>query len=182
VLSWSNISGGTGITIGSAITGGTASRILYEDASNNLAESAFLVWVESSKRLVLDDSGGGGSVATIDVAGANSVAQFGNGSIAVTLVDPTGNTAATFGDGTGTATICSASYSLDVAGRDVRITDVDIVLGTANGTKIGTATTQKIGFFNKTPVVQLAKASYNNWAAFTDVVQALVDIGLFDTA
>jgi hypothetical protein len=31
---------------------------------------------------------------------------------------------------------------------------VDIETGTTTGTKIGTATTQKIGFFNATPVVQ----------------------------
>ena len=31
---------------------------------------------------------------------------------------------------------------------------VNIVLGSTNGTKIGTATTQKIGFFNATPVIQ----------------------------
>jgi hypothetical protein len=40
----------------------------------------------------------------------------------------------------------------------------------------------KIGFFGATPVVQRAKADYNNWAAFTDVVDALVDLGLFDVA
>ena len=32
----------------------------------------------------------------------------------------------------------------------------DIAVGTGTGTKIGTATTQKLGFFNKTPVVQPA--------------------------
>ena len=31
---------------------------------------------------------------------------------------------------------------------------VDIETGTSTGTKIGTATTQKIGFYNATPVVQ----------------------------
>ena len=40
----------------------------------------------------------------------------------------------------------------------------------------------EVGFFNTTPVAQLAKASYQNWGAFTDVVNALVDIGLLDTA
>lgn len=34
------------------------------------------------------------------------------------------------------------------------LSDVNIVLGTATGTKIGTATSQKLGFFNATPVVQ----------------------------
>lgn len=37
----------------------------------------------------------------------------------------------------------------------LNVTDaINIVVGTATGTKIGTATTQKLGFFNATPVVQ----------------------------
>ena len=38
----------------------------------------------------------------------------------------------------------------------LKITDKDIELGTTTGTKIGTATSQKLGFFNTTPVVQEA--------------------------
>lgn len=34
----------------------------------------------------------------------------------------------------------------------------NILLGTSTGTKIGTATTQKLGFFGKTPVIQPASA------------------------
>lgn len=36
----------------------------------------------------------------------------------------------------------------------ITITDVDVALSATTGTKIGTATTQKLGFFNATPVVQ----------------------------
>jgi hypothetical protein len=36
----------------------------------------------------------------------------------------------------------------------VNVTDVNVVLGTTTGTKIGTATTQKLGFYNATPIVQ----------------------------
>jgi hypothetical protein len=36
----------------------------------------------------------------------------------------------------------------------VRLFDVDLQLGTTTGTKIGTGTTQKIGFFGATPIVQ----------------------------
>jgi hypothetical protein len=38
---------------------------------------------------------------------------------------------------------------------------VDIETGTSTGTKIGTATTQKIGFYNATPVVQPLKSRTN---------------------
>lgn len=37
----------------------------------------------------------------------------------------------------------------------LNITDVNIVLSASTGTKIGTATTQKLGFFNATPIVQV---------------------------
>jgi hypothetical protein len=55
----------------------------------------------------------------------------------------------------------------------------NIVVGTTTGTKIGTATTQKIGFWNTTPVVQPSGA---NQAAITNTAigtadGALVSIG-----
>ena len=37
---------------------------------------------------------------------------------------------------------------------DISLIDEDIILGTTTGTKIGTSTTQKLGFFGVTPVVQ----------------------------
>ena len=44
-----------------------------------------------------------------------------------------------------------------VLGKDLDISgDHDLIIGTSTGTKIGTAVTQKIGFFNATPVVQPA--------------------------
>lgn len=50
---------------------------------------------------------------------------------------------------------------------------VTIALGSASGTKIGTATTQKLGFFNATPVVQPAHADQAAMSAPTQ--QALTD-------
>ena len=49
----------------------------------------------------------------------------------------------------------------------------NIVVDTTTGTKIGTATTQKLGFFNATPVVQPANTS--------DIKDALTDLGLLAT-
>ena len=39
-----------------------------------------------------------------------------------------------------------------------------------------------VGFYGTAPVSQRLKADYNNWAAFGDVVDALVALGLFDAA
>lgn len=47
---------------------------------------------------------------------------------------------------------------------------VNIVVGTTTGSKIGTATTQKLGFYNVTPVVQPAGT--------TDIAASLVTLGL----
>jgi hypothetical protein len=47
-----------------------------------------------------------------------------------------------------------------VLGKDLDISgDHDLIIGTSTGTKIGTAATQKIGFFNATPVVQQTAAA-----------------------
>jgi hypothetical protein len=51
---------------------------------------------------------------------------------------------------TGTSAFTGA---VSMAGA-LTITDVDIVLSATTGTKIGTATTQKLGFYNATPIVQ----------------------------
>lgn len=49
----------------------------------------------------------------------------------------------------------------------------DIAVGSTNGTKIGTATSQKLGFYNATPVVQPVGT--------TDLRQALINLGLYAT-
>lgn len=49
----------------------------------------------------------------------------------------------------------------------------DLVLGTTTGTKIGTGTTQKLGFFNATPIVQAVNT--------TDLRTLLINFGLLAT-
>jgi hypothetical protein len=62
----------------------------------------------------------------------------------------------------------------------------NVVLGTTTGTKIGTATTQKLGFYNKTPVVQpTAVADATDAASAITQLNALLarmrDLGLIAT-
>jgi hypothetical protein len=53
--------------------------------------------------------------------------------------------------------------TMDASTRDITFTDgVDFILGSTNGTKIGTATTEKLGFWNSTPVVQNTGWSVTN--------------------
>src|SRR6185369_15813725 len=56
------------------------------------------------------------------------------------------------GDDSADAPISAAAAAL--SGNLTLADAVNIVLNTTTGTKIGTATTQKLGFFNATPVVQ----------------------------
>lgn len=63
---------------------------------------------------------------------------------------------------------------------------LDIAVGTTNGTKIGTATNQKLGFFNATPVVQpTAVADATDAASVITQLNALLsrmrDLGLIAT-
>ena len=54
-----------------------------------------------------------------------------------------------------------------VFGKDLDISgDHDLIIGTSTGTKIGTAVTQKIGFFNATPAVQ--QSTVNTTTGFTE--------------
>lgn len=48
------------------------------------------------------------------------------------------------------------SAALNLSGNKTVFDGVNLVLGTTTGTKLGTATTQKIGFYNVTPVDQPA--------------------------
>jgi hypothetical protein len=63
---------------------------------------------------------------------------------------------------------------------------VNIATGTSTGTKIGTATTQKIGFYDTTPVVQPAAVANATDAAsviarLNDLLGRLRSLGLIDT-
>lgn len=76
-------------------------------------------------------------------------------------------------------TTTDSGYKLDVNGTtrtqgDLTISDTkNIILGTTTGTKIGTATTQKIGFYNATPVVQPSAVTTSQ-----GIANALSSLGL----
>jgi hypothetical protein len=74
--------------------------------------------------------------------------------------------------GSFSATSITATGTIAVT-DDMTITDAkNILLGSTTGTKIGTATTQKLGFFNATPIVQPSGDS--------DILVSLVNLGLRD--
>jgi hypothetical protein len=62
--------------------------------------------------------------------------------------------------------------------------DSNLILGTTTGTKIGTATTQKLAFYNATPIVQPTATAAATDAATTQTLAngirtALINLGLW---
>jgi hypothetical protein len=55
---------------------------------------------------------------------------------------------------------------LVITTQPLTITDVNVVLSATTGTKIGTAVTQKLGFWNATPIAQPAGATQAAPAAY----------------
>jgi hypothetical protein len=56
---------------------------------------------------------------------------------------------------------------------------VNLIFGTTTGTKIGTATTQKIGFYNATPIVKpTVTGAHSGNAALQSLLTALANLGL----
>lgn len=64
-----------------------------------------------------------------------------------------------------TASGATTNYAINAAAGDILLGDqVDLVINTTNGTMIGTAAAQKIGFFGITPVVQPGTYAVTNEA------------------
>ena len=97
-----------------------------------------------------------GSTLTLGVAGTAGGALALKGSTSGTATLQTAAVA-----GAVTLTLPAVTNTLAVLGANTftgaqTLSDVDIVLGTTTGTKLGTAITQKLGFYNATPVAQQA--------------------------
>lgn len=73
------------------------------------------------------------------------------------------------------ATSAADALKLSKAADDTIAEGVDIALGTTTGTKIGTATAQKLAFHNSTPVIQRAGAAQAAVAA--DAATAVTPYG-----
>ena len=98
----------------------------------------------------------------ITASTSNALAvSLGNGSAASEIAAILNGTSANAQTFTGGATFTTTG---------ITITDVDIALSATTGTKIGTATTQKLGFFNATPVVQ--RSAYTQTYSTADKTMA----------
>ena len=69
---------------------------------------------------------------------------------------------------------------LTITTAGITITDVDIALSATTGTKFGTATTQKLGFYNATPIVRGAAVTDPTGGATIDAESRTAIIAIND--
>jgi hypothetical protein len=173
-----------------ALVGGSSTQVLY-NASGALAGISTLTFdgttLTTAGRFVNSYT----SLAS-SPAKAFTGTWFTGGSATTTkphlLIEPAGTTStawSTSGTGLGVnaaAAFAGALLELQIAGvrewaftgSSLTVADAnDIAVGTTTGTKIGTATTQKLGFYNKAPVVQPAAV-----ADATDAASAITQLNL----
>ena len=86
-------------------------------------------------------------------AGTAGISVTGNSGTATALQNARTIGGVSF-DGTANITVASATGGFTVSGGNLTTSANNIVTDTTTGTKIGTATTQKLGFYNATPIVQ----------------------------
>lgn len=106
---------------------------------------------------VVLDGGSGVANGRVKLATTRGLVSFGSGSAAApTLVMESSLTSGFYRKGADNLGISLAgTLNVDFAAATTTWADaVNFAFGTTTGTKIGTATTQKIGFWNTTPIVQ----------------------------
>jgi hypothetical protein len=108
-----------------------------------------LTAIGSGNQVLGVNSGGSGLEYKTITAGSNVTVTHGAGSITI---------AATAGGGSPAGSATELQYrnagAFAAAGINVINSGLDLQLDTTTGTKIGTATTQKLAFYNSTPIVQ----------------------------
>lgn len=157
-----NATGGIGGAVSSAnatATGGVGGQILYIAGAGGAESNSTSAGTGGQGGQVSFTAGAGGASATgagTHTGGAGGTITFaaGAGGTGTTANGTPGTIIFKVSGGTGAAaTVLTISNN----GTNPLLTladAVNIVLNTTTGTKIGTATTQKLGFYNATPVVQ----------------------------
>jgi hypothetical protein len=110
--------------------------------------------------------------AATSVTGLNVAAAASGAGLALSVTSSAGAENLTVdAKSTGTLTLNGTATGNVIAGANLQITDAkNIVLATTTGTTIGASTTQKLSFWNATPIVQPTNA--------TDLYNVLVNTGL----
>lgn len=154
-----NITGNAGtVTVAAETTDTTCSIGFFTDVSGSLAP-------KTNTNITFNSNTG---VATFGQTIVGSV--NGNAATATALQNARNIGGVSF-NGTANITVASATGGFTVSGGNLTVSAIDIATDTTTGTKFGTATNQKISFYNSTPIVQPSG----------DVTAALTNLGLVAT-
>jgi hypothetical protein len=166
-----DISASAAIALSKLATGALPTGITV--ASANLVDGTIVdADVSASAAIALSKLATGALPTAITVASANLVdGTIVNADVSASAAIAGTKIAPDFGSQNivTTGTLGAGATTLSAA---LTLGNNDIVSGTGAGTKIGTSTTQKLGFFDKTPVVQPAAA---NQAALTNSTGGTAD-------
>jgi hypothetical protein len=181
-----------------ALVGGSSGQLVYNNAGVYAGAPGSVVGATGDITLTLN---GAASTPPLELTGT----WFTGGTATTTkpqvLIEPTGTTSTAWStSGTGLGVNAASGFAgnlLDLqlngtsewnfSGTVFNIGEANnITVGTTTGTKIGTATTQKLGFFDKTPVVQpLAVADATDATdaiiQFNTLLARMRDLGLIAT-
>lgn len=155
------------LSFGRNSTYGTA-QIRIIDAGT--ANRGFIIASVSSTVMGLFTEGG--TLAQINTAGVNSNLLAATGSAALSILGGSAS-GITFSD----YAALSVTYLTMLNKVHTYADGSSMAFGTTNGMKIGTATTQKIGFYNATPIVRPVLAT-GAGATVDNVITALQNLGL----
>lgn len=181
-------------------TASAATRIPFGGTGGVLTDSGDLTWNDSTKKM---EVGGASAEVTVNAASGEPKLEM------QTAGTERGSIRANAAFGLFVGAAGSGSLFLDTSNGDLilrpneqerlRLTTTtgtfadgfNLAVGSTSGTKIGTATTQKLGFFNATPVAQRTVVADPSGGATQDaeartaiiaVITRLEELGLFASA
>lgn len=148
-----------------AFYGGVSSRIfLYDDTTRIIGNVAIGAFTPTAQIHIAAGTATAGTAPLKLTAGTllfaieDGAIEYGSGHIYVTIglnryqLDQQATALLASVNAWSAANTFSAGITLNTVG--LTLTNVNVVLGTSAGTKFGTSTSQKLAFFNSTPVVQ----------------------------
>jgi hypothetical protein len=159
------------VSTGTVVVAGTADKFVasplvlaYSQVASQSVSGTVTVTSTSATALTVGRQGATNPVLAVDASTATNVtgikitgAAAASGVALVVTSSGTDESLTLNAKGAGTVTINGTATGSVVIGQDMTMTDAkNIVLNATTGTKVGTATTQKLSFYNSTPVVQPA--------------------------
>lgn len=164
------------LTANSTVTANTSAILSFtvNNTSNGTAASSrWIALNDTNHQIALAMFGSGSTSSVAGVTLAEYAALITNSSAGLVIAPTVASKPIIIGAGT------TEYFRWDTSGHGNIADAKNLILGSTTGTKIGTATTQKLGFWNATPVVkQTVTGSRGGNAALASLLTALATAGL----